>query len=66
MIMTQHNDGMCFKITIEETDYDEYNRKIIMYADSFDEAFDWAVEEINKISENNLYVMELRIQDDSK
>lgn len=68
MITEKHNDGVCFKLTIEYTDYEDSTpfEKYIRYAESFDEAFEHGVDEMNNIAERSQYVIDFRIQDDSK
>ena len=68
MITIQHNDGICFKLTIVYTNYEELAplESYIRYAESFDEAFDEGVEEMNRITDRDQCVIEFRIQDDSK
>ena len=68
MITEKHNDGTCFKLTIEYTDYsgEDNFKPYIRYGEDFDEVFDHGVEKMNELKDNGLYVIDFRIQDDSK
>ena len=68
MITENHNGRICFKLTIEYTDYGDSSpfEKYIVYGESFDEVFDHGVEAMNDIQDRDQYVIDFRIQDDSK
>lgn len=68
MITTQHNDGSCFKLTIEYTDYEsEPFEKYIRYGEDFSECLTHGIEYMQYIEgERACYVIDFRIQDDSK
>ena len=68
MMSESHSDGGCFKLTVEYTDYLEADpfEPYIRWGDNFDECLEDGLKRKKYIEENGRYIIDFRIQDDSK
>lgn len=68
-ILDKHNDGSCFKLTIEYTDFEEAEpfEKHIRWCEDWDELLKYGLEKRRYFEDVNSYaILDFRIQDDSK
>lgn len=68
MILTNHNDGSCYKLTIEYTDFEDSDpfEKLIRWCEDFDELLKFGLEVKKQQETLGRAVIDFRIQDDSK
>jgi hypothetical protein len=66
MITENRNDGTGFRLTIEFTDFENTNEEYIVYGEDFDECLQEGLKRKIIIENSGLYVIDFRIQDDSK